>query len=36
MGAMHWQVMHNVTTETKFLLKLLKEGVVEDLSGGIH
>lgn len=36
MGAMNWQVMHNVTTETKFLLKLIKEGVVEDLSRGIH
>ncbi|XP_028618147.1 lactosylceramide alpha-2,3-sialyltransferase isoform X2 [Grammomys surdaster] len=36
MGAMNWQAMHNVTTETKFLLKLIQEGVVEDLSGGIH
>lgn len=36
MGAMNWQVMHNVTTETQFLQKLLKEGVVQDLSGGIH
>uniref|UniRef100_A0A8C5KJU1 Lactosylceramide alpha-2,3-sialyltransferase n=2 Tax=Jaculus jaculus TaxID=51337 RepID=A0A8C5KJU1_JACJA len=36
MSAMNWQVMHNVTTETKFLLKLIKEGVVKDLSGGIH
>lgn len=36
MGAMNWQVMHNVTTETQFLQKLIKEGVVQDLSGGIH
>ncbi|XP_008838518.1 lactosylceramide alpha-2,3-sialyltransferase isoform X2 [Nannospalax galili] len=36
MSAMNWQLMHNVTTETKFLLKLIKEGVVKDLSGGIH
>lgn len=36
MGAMNFQAMHNVTTETKFLLKLIKEGVVKDLSGGIH
>ncbi|XP_073867440.1 lactosylceramide alpha-2,3-sialyltransferase isoform X7 [Macaca fascicularis] len=36
MAAMNFQTMHNVTTETKFLLKLVKEGVVKDLSGGIH
>lgn len=36
MSAMNFQFMHNVTTETKFLLKLIKEGVVTDLSGGIH
>ncbi|XP_063085735.1 lactosylceramide alpha-2,3-sialyltransferase isoform X3 [Cavia porcellus] len=36
MAAMNWQTMHNVTTETKFLQKLVKEGVVTDLSGGIH
>ncbi|XP_042546406.1 lactosylceramide alpha-2,3-sialyltransferase isoform X1 [Dipodomys spectabilis] len=36
MAAMDWQTMHNVTTETKFLLKLIKEGIVKDLSGGIH
>ncbi|KAL1768161.1 lactosylceramide alpha-2,3-sialyltransferase isoform X1 [Sigmodon hispidus] len=36
MSAMNSQVMHNVATETKFLLKLIKEGVVMDLSGGIH
>ncbi|XP_034809380.1 lactosylceramide alpha-2,3-sialyltransferase isoform X3 [Pan paniscus] len=35
MAAMNFQTMHNVTTETKFLLKLVKEGVVKDLSGGI-
>ncbi|XP_036037493.1 lactosylceramide alpha-2,3-sialyltransferase isoform X1 [Onychomys torridus] len=36
MGAMNSQAMHNVATETDFLLKLIKEGVVKDLSGGIH
>lgn len=36
MAAMNLQTMHNVTTETRFLLKLVKEGVVKDLSGGIH
>ncbi|XP_054829139.1 lactosylceramide alpha-2,3-sialyltransferase isoform X2 [Eublepharis macularius] len=36
MAAMHKQTMHNVTTETKFLQKLIKEGVVKDLSGGIY
>ncbi|XP_073906230.1 lactosylceramide alpha-2,3-sialyltransferase isoform X2 [Castor canadensis] len=36
MAAMDWQTMHNVTTETQFLLHLIKEGVVKDLSGGIH
>lgn len=36
MSAMNWQTMHNVTTETKFLQKLVKEGAVTDLSGGIH
>ncbi|XP_044775072.1 lactosylceramide alpha-2,3-sialyltransferase isoform X2 [Neomonachus schauinslandi] len=36
MAAMNFQTMHNVTTETRFLLKLVKEGVVKDLSGGIH
>lgn len=36
MGAMYSQAMHNVATETEFLLKLIKEGVVKDLSGGIH
>ncbi|XP_058539435.1 lactosylceramide alpha-2,3-sialyltransferase isoform X6 [Neofelis nebulosa] len=36
MAAMNFQTMHNVTTETMFLLKLVKEGVVKDLSGGIH
>uniref|UniRef100_A0A8D1LS43 Lactosylceramide alpha-2,3-sialyltransferase n=1 Tax=Sus scrofa TaxID=9823 RepID=A0A8D1LS43_PIG len=36
MAAMNFQTMHNVTTETRFLLKLVREGVVRDLSGGIH
>uniref|UniRef100_A0A8C8VFR4 Lactosylceramide alpha-2,3-sialyltransferase n=1 Tax=Pelusios castaneus TaxID=367368 RepID=A0A8C8VFR4_9SAUR len=36
MAAMNGQTMHNVTTETKFLQRLIKEGVVKDLSGGIH
>ncbi|XP_060089565.1 lactosylceramide alpha-2,3-sialyltransferase isoform X2 [Heteronotia binoei] len=36
MAAMNGQTMHNVTTETKFLQKLIKEGVVKDLSGGIY
>ncbi|XP_053163315.1 lactosylceramide alpha-2,3-sialyltransferase isoform X3 [Hemicordylus capensis] len=36
MAAMNGQKMHNVTTETKFLEKLIKEGVVKDLSGGIY
>nr|KAF6449012.1 ST3 beta-galactoside alpha-2,3-sialyltransferase 5 [Rousettus aegyptiacus] len=36
MAAMNFQTMHNVTTETQFLLKLVKAQVVKDLSGGIH
>lgn len=36
MAAMNFQTMHNVTTETRLLLRLAKEGVVEDLSGGVH
>uniref|UniRef100_A0A5F9CTW3 Lactosylceramide alpha-2,3-sialyltransferase n=1 Tax=Oryctolagus cuniculus TaxID=9986 RepID=A0A5F9CTW3_RABIT len=36
MAAMNWQTMHNVSTETEFLLRLIREGVVKDLSGGIH
>ncbi|XP_074922304.1 lactosylceramide alpha-2,3-sialyltransferase [Chelonoidis abingdonii] len=36
MAAMEGQTMHNVTTETKFLQKLIKEGIVKDLSGGIQ
>ncbi|XP_020745107.1 lactosylceramide alpha-2,3-sialyltransferase isoform X1 [Odocoileus virginianus] len=36
MAAMNFQTMHNVTTETSFLLKLVREGVVRDLSGGIY
>ncbi|XP_069712624.1 lactosylceramide alpha-2,3-sialyltransferase isoform X2 [Phaenicophaeus curvirostris] len=36
MAAMNGQTMHNVTSETKFLQKLIKENIVEDLTGGIH
>ncbi|XP_045139897.1 lactosylceramide alpha-2,3-sialyltransferase [Echinops telfairi] len=36
MAAMTFQTMHNVTTETRLLLRLVKEGVVRDLSGGIY
>ncbi|XP_053921307.1 lactosylceramide alpha-2,3-sialyltransferase isoform X2 [Cuculus canorus] len=36
MAAMNEQTMHNVTSETKFLQKLIKEKVVKDLTGGIH
>ncbi|XP_006900431.1 PREDICTED: lactosylceramide alpha-2,3-sialyltransferase [Elephantulus edwardii] len=36
MAAMNFQTMHNVTTETRLLLRLVKAGVVKDLSGGIH
>uniref|UniRef100_A0A8D2D4F6 Lactosylceramide alpha-2,3-sialyltransferase n=1 Tax=Sciurus vulgaris TaxID=55149 RepID=A0A8D2D4F6_SCIVU len=36
MAAMNFQTMHNVTTETRLLLRLVKEGVVTDLTGGIH
>uniref|UniRef100_A0A8B9PGY4 Lactosylceramide alpha-2,3-sialyltransferase n=1 Tax=Apteryx owenii TaxID=8824 RepID=A0A8B9PGY4_APTOW len=36
MAAMNGQTMHNVTSETKFLQKLIKEKVVKDLTGGIH
>ncbi|XP_023962238.1 lactosylceramide alpha-2,3-sialyltransferase isoform X1 [Chrysemys picta bellii] len=36
MAAMEGQTMHNVTTETKFLQKLIKDGIVKDLSGGIQ
>ncbi|XP_014750684.1 PREDICTED: lactosylceramide alpha-2,3-sialyltransferase isoform X4 [Sturnus vulgaris] len=36
MAAMKEQTMHNVTSETKFLQKLIKEKVVKDLTGGIH
>ncbi|XP_007477799.2 lactosylceramide alpha-2,3-sialyltransferase isoform X1 [Monodelphis domestica] len=36
MAAMNIQTMHNLTTETRFLQKLVKEGIVKDLSGGIH
>ncbi|XP_038608454.1 lactosylceramide alpha-2,3-sialyltransferase isoform X2 [Tachyglossus aculeatus] len=36
MAAMNGQTMHNVTTETQFLQKLVQEDIVKDLSGGIH
>ncbi|XP_063160653.1 lactosylceramide alpha-2,3-sialyltransferase isoform X2 [Candoia aspera] len=36
MKTMNGQIMHNVTTETIFLQKLIKEGAVRDLSGGIY
>ncbi|XP_039920514.1 lactosylceramide alpha-2,3-sialyltransferase isoform X3 [Hirundo rustica] len=36
MAAMKEQTMHNVTGETKFLQKLIKEKVIKDLTGGIH
>lgn len=36
MAAMNFQSMHNVTTEARFLLKLVKEGMVKVLSKGIH
>ncbi|KAM6346114.1 lactosylceramide alpha-2,3-sialyltransferase isoform 3-T3 [Podargus strigoides] len=36
MAAMNGQTMHNVTSETKFLQKLIKEKIVKDLTGGIH
>lgn len=36
MAAMNGQRMHNVTSEGKFLQKLIKEGVVRDLSGGVY
>ncbi|XP_056346053.1 lactosylceramide alpha-2,3-sialyltransferase isoform X1 [Oenanthe melanoleuca] len=36
MAAMKGQTMHNVTSETKFLQKLIKAKVVKDLTGGIH
>ncbi|XP_076990980.1 lactosylceramide alpha-2,3-sialyltransferase isoform X2 [Tamandua tetradactyla] len=36
MAAMNLQTMHNVTSETSFLALLVREGVVRDLSGGIH
>ncbi|XP_077884069.1 lactosylceramide alpha-2,3-sialyltransferase isoform X1 [Ictidomys tridecemlineatus] len=36
MAAMNWQTMHNVTTETRLLLRLVKGGVVKDLTGGVH
>ncbi|XP_037662825.1 lactosylceramide alpha-2,3-sialyltransferase isoform X4 [Choloepus didactylus] len=36
MAAMNLQTMHNVTTETGFLTTLIREGVVRDLSGGVH
>lgn len=36
MAAMKEQTMHNVTSETKFLQKLIKEKIVKDLTGGIY
>ncbi|XP_051475058.1 lactosylceramide alpha-2,3-sialyltransferase isoform X2 [Apus apus] len=36
MAAMNGQTMHNVTSERKFLQKLIKEKIVKDLTGGIH
>ncbi|KAM6448238.1 lactosylceramide alpha-2,3-sialyltransferase [Liasis olivaceus] len=36
MASMNGQTMHNVTTETIVLQKLIKEGAVSDLSGGIY
>ncbi|XP_078409927.1 lactosylceramide alpha-2,3-sialyltransferase isoform X2 [Cetorhinus maximus] len=36
MDAMKAQTMHNVETERNFLEDLVKAGVVNDLSGGIH
>ncbi|KFP11169.1 Lactosylceramide alpha-2,3-sialyltransferase, partial [Egretta garzetta] len=36
MAAMNGQTMHNVTSETKFLQKLIKEKVIRDLTGGIR
>ncbi|XP_078268066.1 lactosylceramide alpha-2,3-sialyltransferase isoform X1 [Rhinoraja longicauda] len=36
MNAMKAQTMHNVEKERSFLENLIKEGVVTDLSGGIH
>ncbi|OCT99223.1 lactosylceramide alpha-2,3-sialyltransferase isoform X1 [Xenopus laevis] len=36
MNAMNGQPMHDVTKEKKVLRTLAKEGVVRDLSGGIH
>ncbi|XP_034272145.1 lactosylceramide alpha-2,3-sialyltransferase isoform X1 [Pantherophis guttatus] len=34
--AMRWQPMHDVTQETQLLQKLVREGAVSDLSGGIY
>ncbi|KAM6270009.1 lactosylceramide alpha-2,3-sialyltransferase isoform 2-T2 [Porphyrio hochstetteri] len=36
MAAMNGQTMHNVTSETKLLHRLIREKVVKDLTGGIH
>ncbi|XP_069488273.1 lactosylceramide alpha-2,3-sialyltransferase isoform X2 [Ambystoma mexicanum] len=36
MSEMKAQKMHDVTKETKLLQKLIKEGVVKDITGGIH
>ncbi|XP_063781047.1 lactosylceramide alpha-2,3-sialyltransferase-like [Pseudophryne corroboree] len=36
MNAMNRQPMHDVATERKLLQTLVREGVVKDLSGGVH
>ncbi|KAM9329482.1 lactosylceramide alpha-2,3-sialyltransferase [Gastrophryne carolinensis] len=36
MNAMNRQKMHDITKERKLLQKLVKEGVLKDLSGGLH
>jgi len=36
MSVMQQQKMHNVDRESEFLQKLVKEGAITDLTGGIH
>ncbi|XP_061757500.1 lactosylceramide alpha-2,3-sialyltransferase [Nerophis ophidion] len=36
MSAMLWQKMHNVSRETQILKSLITEGIITDLTGGIH
>lgn len=36
MSAMLWQKSHNVDRETELLQRLVREGAVTDLTGGIH